>query len=84
MYKITINTKAIIIIQRKEVIIVDVEQVNNIDRNLKLLGERIEVLEDILFDIRNINIQFSILLGLENQEIKQLLKVSEEEIECFR
>lgn len=62
----------------------DVEQVNNIDRNLKLLGERIEVLEDILFDIRNINIQFSILLGLENQEIKQLLKVSEEEIECFR
>lgn len=62
----------------------DVEQVNNIDRNLKLLGERIEVLEDILFDIRNISIQFSILLGLENQEIKQLLKVSEEEIECFR
>ncbi len=62
----------------------DVEQVNNIDRNLKLLGERIEVLEDILFDIRNINIQFSIILGLENQEIKQLLKVSEEEIECFR
>lgn len=62
----------------------DVEQVNNIDRKLKLLGEKIEVLEDILFDIRNINIQFSILLGLENQEIKQLLKVSEEEIECFR
>ena len=62
----------------------DVEQVNNIDRNLKLLGERIEVLEDILFDLRNISIQFSILLGLENQEIKQLLKVSEEEIECFR
>lgn len=62
----------------------DVEQVNNIDRKLKLLDERIEVLEDKLFDMRNINIQLSILLGLENQEIGQLLKVSEAEIECFR
>lgn len=62
----------------------DVEQVNNIDRKLKLLDERIEVLEDKLFDMRNINIQLSILLGLENEEIEQLLKISEEEIECFR
>ena len=66
------------------VIIVNVEQSNNIDKKIKLLEERIEVLEDELFDIRNINIQLSILLGLENEEIKQLLKVSEEEIECFR
>lgn len=65
-------------------IIVDVEQVNNIDRKLKLLDERIEVLEDKLFDMRNINIQLSILLELENEEIGQLLKVSEVEIECFR
>lgn len=62
----------------------DVEEVNNIDRKLKLLDERIEVLEDKLFDMRNINIQLSILLGLENEEIEQLLKISEEEIECFR
>ncbi|MBS6889691.1 MAG: hypothetical protein KH200_17645 [Clostridium sp.] len=62
----------------------NVEQSNNIDKKIKLLEERIEVLEDELFDIRNINIQLSILLGLENEEIKQLLKVSEEEIECFR
>ena len=62
----------------------DVEQVNNIDKKLKLLEERIEILEDKFFDMRNINIQLSILLGLENEEIEQLLKISEEEIECFR
>lgn len=65
-------------------IIVDVEQVNNIDKKLKLLEERIEILEDKFFDMRNINIQLSILLELENEEIGQLLKVSEVEIECFR
>lgn len=68
----------------KEVIIVDIEQINNIDRKLKLLDERVGILEDELFDMRNINIQLSILLGLENEEIEQLLKISEEEIECFR
>lgn len=62
----------------------DVEQFNNIDRKLRLLEERIELLEDKLLDMRNINIQLSILLGLENEEIEQLLKISEEEIECFR
>lgn len=62
----------------------DIEQINNIDRKLKLLDERVGILEDELFDMRNINIQLSILLGLENEEIEQLLKISEEEIECFR
>lgn len=39
----------------------DVEQFNNIDRKLRLLEERIELLEDKLLDMRNINIQLSIL-----------------------
>lgn len=62
----------------------DVEQFNNIDRKLRLLEERIELLEDKLLDMRNINIQLSILLGLKNEEIEQLLKISKTEIEYFR
>ena len=62
----------------------DVEQFNNIDRKLRLLEERIELLEDKLLDMRNINIQLSILLGLKNEEIEQFLKISKTEIEYFR
>lgn len=62
----------------------DVEQFNNIDRKLRLLEERIELLEDKLLDMRNINIQLSILLGLKNEEIEQLLKISKTEIGYFR
>ncbi|CAM2076370.1 MAG: hypothetical protein NSGCLCUN01_00554 [uncultured Clostridium sp.] len=61
-----------------------VEQVNNIDNRIRKLSKRIEVLEDELFNIRNINIQFAILLGLENEEIENLIKVNKNEIECFR
>ena len=34
--------------------------------------------------VNNINIQFAILLGLENEEIENLIKVNKNEIECFR
>lgn len=61
-----------------------VEQVNNIDNRIRKLSKRIEVLEDELFNIRNINIQFAILLGLENEQIENLIKVNKNEIECFR
>ena len=61
-----------------------VEQVNNIDNRIRKLSKRIEVLEDELFNIRNINIQFAILLGLKNEEIENLIKVNKNEIECFR
>lgn len=61
-----------------------VEEVNNIDNRIRKLSKRIEVLEDELFNIRNINIQFAILLGLENEEIENLIKVNKNEIECFR
>lgn len=62
----------------------EVEQAENIDKKLNRLEERIEVLEDEIFDGRNINIQLAINLGLENKEIKQMIKVSDEEIDCFR
>lgn len=61
-----------------------VEEVNNIDNRIRKLSKRIEVLEDELFNIRNINIQFAILLGLENEQIENLIKVNKNEIECFR
>lgn len=61
-----------------------VEEINNIDNRIRKLSKRIEVLEDELFNIRNINIQFAILLGLENEEIENLIKVNKNEIECFR
>lgn len=72
------------LIKREVVIIVEVEQAENIDKKLNRLEERIEVLEDEIFDGRNINIQLAINLGLENKEIKQMIKVSDEEIDCFR
>ncbi len=61
-----------------------VEEINNIDNRIRKLSKRIEVLEDELFNIRNINIQFAILLGLENEQIENLIKVNKNEIECFR
>ena len=61
-----------------------VEEINNIDNRIRKLSKRIEVLEDELFNIRNINIQFAILLGLENEEIENLIKVNKNQIECFR
>ena len=61
-----------------------VEEINNIDNIIRKLSKRIEVLEDELFNIRNINIQFAILFGLENEEIENLIKVNKNEIECFR
>ena len=61
-----------------------IEEINNIDNRIRKLSKRIEVLEDELFNIRNINIQFAILLGLENEEIENLIKVNKNEIECFR
>ena len=61
-----------------------VEEINNIDNRIRKLSKRIEVLEDELFNIRNINIQFAILLGLKNEEIENLIKVNKNEIECFR
>ena len=61
-----------------------IEEINNIDNRIRKLSKRIEVLEDELFNIRNINIQFAILLGLENEEIENLIKVNKNQIECFR
>ena len=61
-----------------------VEEINNIDNRIRKLSKRIEVLEDELFNIRNINIQFAILLGLENEQIENLIKVNKNQIECFR
>ena len=61
-----------------------VEEINNMDNRIRKLSKRIEVLEDELFNIRNINIQFAILLGLKNEEIENLIKVNKNEIECFR
>ena len=61
-----------------------IEEINNIDNRIRKLSKRIEVLEDELFNIRNINIQFAILLGLENEQIENLIKVNKNEIECFR
>lgn len=61
-----------------------IEEINNIDNRIRKLSKRIEVLEDELFNIRNINIQFAILLGLENEEIENLIKVNKNEIEYFR
>jgi len=61
-----------------------VEEINNMDNRIRKLSKRIEVLEDELFNIRNINIQFAILLGLENEQIENLIKVNKNEIECFR
>lgn len=61
-----------------------VEEINNIDNRIRKLSKRIEDLEDELFNIRNINIQFAILLGLENEEIENLIKVNKNQIECFR
>ncbi|MBC5639838.1 MULTISPECIES: hypothetical protein [Clostridia] len=61
-----------------------VEEINNIDDRIRKLSKRIENLEDELFNIRNINIQFAILLGLENEEIENLIKVNKNQIECFR
>ncbi|MBS6183274.1 MAG: hypothetical protein E7E64_15875 [Clostridium celatum] len=61
-----------------------VEEINNIYNRIRKLSKRIEVLEDELFNIRNINIQFAILLGLENEEIENLIKVNKNQIECFR
>ena len=60
------------------------EEINNIDNRIRKLSKRIEDLEDELFNIRNINIQFAILLGLENEEIENLIKVNKNQIECFR
>lgn len=61
-----------------------VEEINNIDNRIRKLSKRIENLEYELFNIRNINIQFAILLGLENEEIENLIKVNKNQIECFR
>lgn len=61
-----------------------IEEINNIDNRIRKLSKRIEVLEDELFNIRNINIQFAILLGLENEQIENLIKVNKNQIECFR
>lgn len=61
-----------------------VEEINNMDNRIRKLSKRIEDLEDELFNIRNINIQFAILLGLENEEIENLIKVNKNQIECFR
>ena len=58
-----------------------VEEINNIYNRIRKLSKRIEVLEDELFNIRNINIQFAILLGLENEEIENLIKVNKNQIE---
>ena len=60
------------------------EEINNIDNRIRKLSKRIEDLEDELFNIRNINIQFVILFGLENEEIENLIKVNKNQIECFR
>ena len=61
-----------------------VEEINNMDNRIRKLSKRIEDLEDELFNIRNINIQFAILLGLENEEIENLIKVNKNQIDCFR
>lgn len=61
-----------------------IEELENIDKTINNLRNKISLLEDKLFDVRNINIQYAIILGLENEEIERLLKVSKEEIECFR
>lgn len=61
-----------------------VEEINNMDNRIRKLSKRIEDLEDELLNIRNINIQFAILLGLKNEEIENLIKVNKNEIECFR
>ena len=61
-----------------------VEEINNMDNRIRKLSKRIEDLEDELLNIRNINIQFAILLGLENEEIENLIKVNKTQIECFR
>lgn len=87
MYKNIPFTKAIVkqkLVSEKEYIIMSVEEINNIDNRIRKLSKRIEVLEDELFNIRNINIQFAILLGLENEQIENLIKVNKNEIECFR
>lgn len=60
------------------------EEINNMDNRIRKLSKRIEDLEDELLNIRNINIQFAILLGLENEEIENLIKVNKNQIECFR
>ena len=87
MYKNIPFTKAVVkqkLVSEKEYIIMSVEEINNIDKRIRKLSKRIEVLEDELFNIRNINIQFAILLGLKNEEIENLIKVNKNEIECFR
>lgn len=87
MYKNITFTKAILnskLVLEKEYIIMSVEEINNIDDRIRKLSKRIENLEDELFNIRNINIQFAILLGLENEEIENLIKVNKNQIECFR
>ena len=87
MYKNIPFTKAVVkqkLVSEKEYIIMSVEEINNIDNRIRKLSKRIEVLEDELFNIRNINIQFAILLGLENEQIENLIKVNKNEIECFR
>ena len=61
-----------------------VEEINNMNNRIRKLSKRIEDLEDELLNIRNINIQFAILLGLENEEIENLIKVNKNQIECFR
>ena len=61
-----------------------VEEINTIENRIRKLSKRLDVLEDELFNIRNINIQFAILLGLENEQIENLIKVNKNEIECFR
>ena len=87
MYKNIPFTKAVVkqkLVSEKEYIIMSVEEINNINKRIRKLSKRIEVLEDELFNIRNINIQFAILLGLKNEEIENLIKVNKNEIECFR
>ena len=87
MYKNIPFTKAILnskLVLEQEYIIMSVEEINNIDDRIRKLSKRIENLEDELFNIRNINIQFAILLGLENEEIENLIKVNKNQIECFR
>lgn len=87
MYKNIPFTKAILnskLVLEKEYIIMSVQEINNIDDRIRKLSKRIENLEDELFNIRNINIQFAILLGLENEEIENLIKVNKNQIECFR
>lgn len=60
------------------------EELENIDKTINNLRKRIGFLEDEVFGLKNINIQFAIILGLENEEIKELLKIREEDIEPHR